>query len=712
MTIFVFTFISFIAATFLLILNLYKTGLKPFHPPLIALCAVLPASFLCAFNIYPLGEQSPLWMKWFMAFSFAATWSIIDLVNGFYRYHIKEEAKKRRKMTDRTLLWRICWPIAAGAVFFISNSAVEILRGDEILVVSTGSMGVCYVQFFFQIYILFMIENAFRFANVHQRRIGHIFLISLIATTLFQSVFLMRCLLYKTMIPPYLDAYIIVTGICFPIALLGLLRVRVGSYEIGISRQSIYSSLSFFAFGAFCLAVGAVSFIVQRLNLEFTFFEGFLLLFSAFFFTILALLSEDMRRRIRSFVNSHIFIRKFDYREQFFWLHQSYMTGEDVDESIAILSAHLLYTLNYEKLHVFLINHGDGNFHLHKDPKIPMEKNVVIAGDNPIIKEFLRDKAPLQFAGANLEQRERDVLMAQRKMIEDLGVTAIFPIFHQNTLLGLLAVKYQNVKRLDMEDKMLISIFTVSIGNVFFKYHMLKENIENKQFESFNRLAAFLVHDIKNQVATLSLVMKNAEKNIRNPEFQKSLLVSIQSCANNLQNLVDKLASPPKGDHLGSQSMDINEIVTEAINATGITTIREIQLTSILHAPSRVPVDRESLFYILKNLIVNALEAMNNKGSLIIITGDCNGANEKLQKEFNIGEHFLRKYRAYIFLEDTGVGMNKEFIKERLFRPFSTTKDKGIGIGLYQCKILVEKMGGALLCVSQPGEGTKFCILL
>jgi signal transduction histidine kinase len=221
-----------------------------------------------------------------------------------------------------------------------------------------------------------------------------------------------------------------------------------------------------------------------------------------------------------------------------------------------------------------------------------------------------------------------------------------------------------------------------------------------------------MVHYIKNQVATLSLVMKNAEKNIHNPEFQKSLMVSVKSCANNLQQLVDKLASPPKGDHGGSQSMSINEITEVTINEAGISSMQEIRLTSILHAPSRVPVDKESLFYILKNLIGNALEAMNGRGALTIVSGDCNSFTEKLRKEFNLSDHFLRKYRAYICIEDTGVGMSDEFLEQHLFRPFSTTKDKGIGIGLYQCKVLVEKMGGVLLCASREGEGTKFCILL
>jgi putative PEP-CTERM system histidine kinase len=713
MSILAFIFISFIASAILLLLNCYKSGMKSFHPPLIALCLLYPASFFCAFTIYPLGRYSPLWMKWFVSFSFAATWCIIDLLDGFHRHHTTvDRADKTRKKLDRTAIWRIFLPIAGVLCFLISDSTMGLFRGSEILVLNAGTRVIFILQLFMQIYILYIIENTFRFANAHERRIGSVFLISLLAVTLYQTIFLTRALLFKTLFPPYLTAYITITGICFPIALLGLLRVRVGSYEIGISRQSVYSSMSIIAFGSFCLAVGTVSFIIRRLNLEFTFFEAFLFLFSALFFGILALLSGDIRRRIRSFVNNHIFARKFDYREQFFWLHHSYMAGEDVDGSIAVLTAHLLNTLNYDKIFVFLINYADGNYHLHKDRKNTEEKSDIIPGDSPIVKEFLRDKSPLEFSGADRQPRENAILAQQRETIESLGITAIFPIFHQSSLLGFLAVKYHRSRRLDIEDKTLIAIFTVSIGNVFFKYTLLKENIENKQFESFNRLAAFLVHDIKNQVATLSLILKNADRNIDKPDFQKSLILSIQSCADNLQKLVDKLARPPKSDQLHANLEDINAIVMETVAATGVSALRDITLTSFLQASGRVLVDKESLYYILKNLIVNALEAMNYKGTLTIVTGDPNASTEKLCGEFNIGDHFLQKFKTYISLEDTGVGMSEEFIDQRLFKPFSTTKDKGIGIGLYQCKILVEKMGGTLLCVSRPGQGTMFCILL
>jgi signal transduction histidine kinase len=115
---------------------------------------------------------------------------------------------------------------------------------------------------------------------------------------------------------------------------------------------------------------------------------------------------------------------------------------------------------------------------------------------------------------------------------------------------------------------------------------------------------------------------------------------------------------------------------------------------------------------VVKNLVVNALEAMGEQGELTIVTGDIRGLPEEPVRDFGGGAQFWSRYRAYVLVRDTGPGMSEAFVRDRLFRPFVTTKDKGVGIGLYQCKTLTERMGGKLLCRSVEGEGTRFCVVL
>ena len=134
---------------------------------------------------------------------------------------------------------------------------------------------------------------------------------------------------------------------------------------------------------------------------------------------------------------------------------------------------------------------------------------------------------------------------------------------------------------------------------------------------------------------------------------------------------------------------------------------------------SAVPMDRQALFFVVRNLVTNSLEAMRRdgeaspRGRIRLSFGYlAEGAPQRLRDLFGGGERFFASYAAWIMVEDDGAGMDPEFVRRRLFKPFATTKEKGVGIGLYQCKTLVEQMGGRILAHSELGQGTEFCILL
>ena len=116
---------------------------------------------------------------------------------------------------------------------------------------------------------------------------------------------------------------------------------------------------------------------------------------------------------------------------------------------------------------------------------------------------------------------------------------------------------------------------------------------------------------------------------------------------------------------------------------------------------------------LFRSLLVNAIESMHGeKGKLEIKALLLGNSTDWVLSRFPGRESFFSSYSIVVSVEDNGCGMDEDFLKNQLFRPFSTTKDKGIGIGLYQCKTLVEQMGGKVICESKVGRGTLFCILL
>jgi signal transduction histidine kinase len=302
----------------------------------------------------------------------------------------------------------------------------------------------------------------------------------------------------------------------------------------------------------------------------------------------------------------------------------------------------------------------------------------------------------------------------------------VFPVFVGERLGGILALQGRSAgQAFDSEDLALIEVFSTSIGDALFKNRVLQERIERKQFESFHHVASFIIHDIKNQIATLSLLLKNAERNLGNPSFQASMISSIKSCSENLQSLIDRLSVAPKSQTLDLAPHPLRPLLEDVIANSGLAAMAN--LACELKGGNAgdgisAPMDRQALFFVIRNLVNNAVEAMgahgpsgrNGEDRITLSYGALgpSAAPTRLRELFGGGEGFFAAYGGYILVEDTGTGMDKAFVQRRLFQPFATTKEKGVGIGLYQCKTLVEKMGGRILCHSELGKGTEFCILL
>ncbi len=581
---------------------------------------------------------------------------------------------------------------------FVSN-------GEWVFELNTIGACIISIQLIIALYNLFILENTYRFAQEFQRRIARLSFLALAAMIVFQLFFTGHFLLYRVTSGKMLQLAAVVYATAFPVLLIGLLRYRLGPEKISVPRNAVFSTISLLLSGAAFLGIGMTVMVFEKFTIDFSYFERTLMIFSLSFFAVLIIGSGNMRKRISQFINSYFYLHKYDYREQFFNLHRSFMTGEDVTTSLTEIVETMKYAVNADDAFIFLENEIDGHFYMHENKESATAPDCQIFGDSTIVKELSRSSKPI-FMNAQPLRGDREMIA------EKIKADVFFPISHKGRLLGILALKLRPKTNIDEEDKTLIEAFANSIGDVLFKNKVLTERVERKQFESFSHLSSFIIHDIKNQAATLSLVVRNAEKNMANPEFQKSLLTSVTSCADNLQRLLDKLKSPPKSDSLTLKRVDVNSVVDRVAENAGIETASGVVFSFKRGRSQEVPIDEESLFYVIKNLVTNALEAMEFRGTLTIVTGPVWPAPAELSQIVAPGRDFIGAFKVCIIVSDTGKGMSREFVEEKLFHPFTTTKDKGIGIGLYQCKTLIEKMNGKLLCRSRKDKGTDFCILL
>jgi len=208
-----------------------------------------------------------------------------------------------------------------------------------------------------------------------------------------------------------------------------------------------------------------------------------------------------------------------------------------------------------------------------------------------------------------------------------------------------------------------------------------------RQFESFNRAAAFVVHDIKNLVAQLSLLLANAQRHKHKPEFQEDMLATIESSVARMNRMLVKLRDKP--DAASSGAVRLDEMLEEVIRSKSAFSLKpalEIR-TPDLYARA----DREKLIRVVGHLVQNAIEATPYLGKVSVT----------LDRQDDWAE---------IVVVDTGAGMDEAFIRDRLFRPFESTKGTGMGIGAYECKAYVQELGGDITVQSQPEQGSRFTL--
>lgn len=207
-----------------------------------------------------------------------------------------------------------------------------------------------------------------------------------------------------------------------------------------------------------------------------------------------------------------------------------------------------------------------------------------------------------------------------------------------------------------------------------------------------------LTHDLKNAIGGLSLIVGNMEQHFNNEEFRADAMNALTAATEKLEALVERLSNPVttlSGEFKRPKPTDLVPILKRVISLTAEPLRGKHQIETRLPQSLFALVDGERVEKVVENLVLNALEAMVAKsGTLTVAAGK--GEN---------GEVFFS-------VTDTGVGMSPRFIEERLFRPFATTKKKGVGLGLYTCREVARANGGRIEVDSREGAGTTFRVML
>jgi putative PEP-CTERM system histidine kinase len=390
---------------------------------------------------------------------------------------------------------------------------------------------------------------------------------------------------------------------------------------------------------------------------------------------LVVFLSDTVRRKIRLFLQMHFYGEKYDYRIQWVQFTQHLASARTQSElQQAALSA-CCETFGIVGAGLFLFDHGR---------KLYLPVSLVETDHHE--GGFEKGSALV----TELESR-RSVLRATD--VDDPSpwlarAGFAIPIFREDVLDGfvLLGPPINPREEYDEEDFELMDTMARHISSALLNMRLLDQLARSREMEIMGKVSAFVLHDLKNHVYTLSLMADNAQKHIANPEFQKDMVDSLGSTVGKMKILISQLKGLPDRHTLKREPVGLLSLAKDATRPL------PQERLDFQGPDARVMVDSAEMGKVILNLCLNALEA-STLGQAISVT---------------VGED----PEPFVRVTDHGVGIAEEFMAGGLFEPFKSTKAKGMGIGLYQCKQIVEAHGGRIEVRSALGEGAEFVVYL
>ena len=475
-----------------------------------------------------------------------------------------------------------------------------------------------------------------------------------------------------------------------PLIAIAVQREPRWSLDVFVSRQAVFYTTTFMGVGAYLLLMAAGGYYVRefggswgRLG-QIVFFGGALLLL------VLLVGSSVLRRRARVFLSKHFYRNKYDYRIEWLRFISTLSSGEDEDVRRTAVGA-IAQIFSSPAGILWLADESSARFvpaaawpgrldEIENLEPLPANADLpaFLARTQWIVDLHELGRAPDMYGNFVLP----DWLNAQR------GFRIVSPLLQLERLMGfVLLYDPPPPFELTYEDRDLLKTVGRHVATHIAQQEADRKLTESRQFEAYNRLTAFMMHDLKNSAAQLRLIVDNYERHKRNPEFIDDAMSTIANAVERMTRLIDQLRGSSVPERL--VRVDCLDIAREAVSRCSVRHPRPVLQDCEAAAVQANP---ERLTTVIEHVIRNAQDATTPQGSVNVAVR-CRGRE------------------AQVVVTDSGQGMDAEFLRDRLFRPFDSTKGaKGMGIGAYQVREYIQRLGGSVEVQSSPGQGTRFTI--
>jgi len=539
-----------------------------------------------------------------------------------------------------------------------------------------------------------LVEQLYRNIKPEQRWVVKYLCLGLGGMYVFDFYMYSDALLYKRIDLTLWHTRGFVDALVVPLISIAIVRDPLWSLEIFISRQVAFHTTTLLASGIYLMVMGVAGYYVRDYGGNWGLVAQAFFLFATILVLLLFLFSERIRARWKVLLNKHLYPYKYDYRGEWLRFIKTISMVED-DTNLYQKTIKSIAQIIDSPGGMLWLRQKNGFYECVETLEMPLVKTREPSESS--LSRFLEENEfviSIDEFKVSPEVYNRLGFLELPDWINEISPWLIVPLIHIDKLIGFIVLDHSSAqkKHFNWEDSDLLKTAARQSASFIAQLEASEELAEAKQFESFNKLSTYVVHDIKNLITQLSLITSNAEKHKDNPLFMEDVVNTIANSVDKMNTMMSLLQGKT-GVH-ASRMVNVVELLHELVANRELSGGKPTPTLGCESLEFYVKADKDQLLSIFGHLVQNAQDATPDNGRIDVLQTTRGG-------------------NVVIEVRDTGCGMDENFIKTELFRPFKSTKgEKGMGIGAYETREIISVLGGEIEVISTVDQGTSFKVYL